>query len=993
MKKGKIIQICAIASLACLTVAVNVFCLLNSKMLNNFAYINNSDVTQDQEVKKQGSELAKQIEGEGSVLVKNDGILPLDKASTSNVNVFGWSSTQWVYSGSGSGRVNHIEKDFIQAMNEYGIETNTKLTDFYTDFLNERPLLGKTQSGNVGTLKSYTSEFSVLYEPSIDSYSQSLLDECEIFSDTAIVVLSRVGGESSDAPKYQKYSNTKGGKKAEIDNERTYLDISADEEDLLSYVSETYDKTIVLYNGTNPMNLEFLTRFNVDACLVVGATGMNAASAIPDILYGEINPSGRLSDTYAYSFDSNPAYWVSGPEEDSTEHNFYSNTKTRGYYPNVSGVNNGNVSDNASYPGCFFVDYTEDIYIGYKWYETADAEGYFNDVNNEYGKGYDGVVQFPFGYGLSYTNFTKNIESANYVTSSDGKSDYINIKVKVKNTGNIEGKEVVQLYVSKPYKKGGIEKSSQELVSFSKTASLKPGVDELVELNIDINDLYDYDDMDKNNNGFKGYELEKGEYLFTIRDDSHHVSEGDNTYRYNLKEDKKLEKDPVTGEVIENRLSDSTLDGFSIDGHDSDQNITYLSRSDFKTTFPTEDSSEDREMSDELLQSNLDQYSSKWCTEFDSIHDDDYDDVPLFGEDSGLKVVENDNVTELGLALGKNYDDEQWDAVLNQVTLKEAQALALHGYTHMEAVDSIGKPQTREVDGPHQAGSFNVSTNAIGYPNATVLAQTFNKELSYQYGKQLGTDAKANNFDGLYAAGINLHRNAFGGRNYEYFSEDPFLTGEMSANEIKGGMNAKTYFFMKHFIAYEQETYRDGVYTWMTERNLRMNYIKPFVMAIRKGGLNGIMTSYNRIGSTWTGGSYSLIHELLEKEIGYKGAILTDYSDHRTFMNGDQSLRAGGSVWMDGYDNKGSYLYSTTSKTYLNALREATKRNIYQYLNTAYVYSEYLKNGDDDMFHVYRPTPYYWWRTVLYSFDGVMVVGLGCWLALTLILPRKKKEN
>ncbi len=988
MKKGKIIQIVTIGAIASLVGVINGVCFANSKMLNNFAYINQN--TDNKETAVKGAALAKKIEGEGAVLVDNNGTLPLSKDVT-KANVFGWSSTQWVYSGSGSGRVDHLETDFLSAMKAYGIKTNTDLTDFYTDFLGERPMMGKTQSGNTGTLKSYASEFSVLYEPTIESYSSDLLSEAKDFSDTAFVIISRVAGESNDSPKYQRYSNTKGGNNKQNDLDRTYLDISKDEEDLLTYVTANYKNTIVLVNSTNTMNTEFLSRFDVDACIVTGATGQNGASALPYMIYGEINPSGRLSDTYAYSLKSNPSYYVSGPVEKNTTQNFYTNTTTKGIYPNVSGVNNGNVSDNAAYEGAHFVDYCEDIYLGYKWYETADAEGYFSSVDNEYGKGYDGVVQYPFGYGMSYTSFSKNIQSTSVIKGETSQDDVIDIKVKVNNTGEVKGKETVQLYLTKPYIKGGIEKSEVELVDFSKTLELQPGDNELVEFKVRLADFADYDDTNKNNNGFTGYELEKGDYVFTVRENSHVVSKGDNSYTYNLSSDLKIETDSVTGEKIENRLLATSDDGVSIDGSDSDQNITYLSRADFKNTYPTEEANANRTMSDELVQLNKDQYSNKVASAFDDRHDSDYQDEPTFGDDNGLKIYEDKQVTDLGYELGADFNSDKWNSVLDQVTLEEATNLSLHGYTHNEAVNSIGKPYTREVDGPNQAGSFNVSSDALGYPCATVLAQTFNKELSYEYGKQLGSEAKSNGFDGLYAAGINMHRSPFCGRNYEYWSEDSTLTGKMAANEIKGGLNVGTYFYMKHFIAYDQETYRDGLYTWMTERNLRQNYLKPFVTCIREGGLNGIMTSYNRLGATWAGGNYSLIHELLEKEIGYQGAIITDYSDHQVFMNGDQSLRAGGSLWMDGYANNGKYIYDKTSITFKNCLREATKRNLYTYLNTAYINKKFVENGDSDYLNVHKPTPYYWWTTVIYSLDALSVIGLGLWL--TLLLVKNHRES
>ena len=992
MKKGKVIQIISIGFILAVVGSLNIVCFQNRKVLNNFAYVNQGSPNTESSLK--GETLAKQIEGEGAVLLENNNsTLPLVRAAASKVNVFGWSSTQWVYSGSGSGRVTHIETDFIKAMEDYGIETNTDLTDYYTNFLSERPYMGKVQSGNVGTLKTYSSQFSVLYEPSFDSYPSDLLADAKDYSDTAIVVISRVGGESNDLPKYQRYCNTQGGRTIKEDKTRTYLDISQDEEDLLNYVTGAYAHTIVLINSTNAMNLSFLKDYRIGAALFTGATGESAASALPPIIYGETDPSGKLTDTFAYSFDSNPAYAVSGPTEKDTTHNYYSNTNVKGIYPNVSGVTNGNVSDSPTYPGCFFVDYREGIYLGYKWYETADAEGYFSTVDNQYGKGYEGVVEYPFGYGLSYTSFTTEIVSSSVTAGDNNYDDEIRLSVKVTNTGNVKGKKTVQLYLTKPYTLNGIEKSAVELADYGKTLELEPNANELVDLSVKLSDFADYDENDANKNGFSGYELEKGNYVFTVRDNSHNISSGDNTYTYKLSSDLRIENDPVSGEKIQNRLLADNDDGFAIDGSDSDQDITYLSRSDFRSTFPNEESAADRQLSTELISLNKSQYSSKYVNDFDLAHEDDYSSYPEFGSDDSDPIYEDGKVTDLGYELGADFSSSKWDSLLNTVSKAEAMNSTLHGYTHNEDISSIGKPYTREVDGPAQAGSFNVSSNGLGYPNATVLAQTFNSDLAYQFGKQLGTDAQANGFDGLYAFGINLHRTPFGGRNYEYLSEDSFLTGTMSANETKGCLNVGTYCYMKHFIGYEQETDRDGLYTWMSEQTLRQNYLKPFVMAIRKGGLNGIMTSYNRLGATWAGGNYSLIHELLEKEIGYKGSVITDYADHQTYMNQDQALRAGGSLWMDGYLNDGKFFYSTSSDVFLNSLKEATKRNVYTFLNTAYMNKQYKENGDGEFISVHKPTPYYWWTTVLYAIDGVTACGVGVWITLLIVRSKKIKVD
>jgi len=965
---------------------LNGVCASYSDVLNQWASITNVDVDDEElsDLMDNGKSIAEDIESEGAVLTQNkNNVLPLDKDSVSKVNVFGWGSTQWVYGGSGSGQVVTEEQDLIGALNDYGIETNTELTSMYSDFLDNRPYF------DTGTLHSYASQFSVLYEPNIDDtryYSDDILEDAEAFSDTAIVVLTRVSGESNDSPKEQYYSNTKNGANIKTDSERTYLDISQDEEDLLNYVSNTYTNTIVLVNSTNMMNLEFVERYpNIDSCLFVGATGESAANVIPELLYGDINPSGRFTDTYPYDLKSIPSYANSGPDEINGEWGIY--TDSSGYYP-ADGTTNGNTGDNSTYPGVAYVDYSEDIYVGYKYFETADAEGYFDDVDNQYGQGYDGVVQYPFGYGLSYTTFEQKIAGLSKTRNSNvTDSDEITIDVSVENTGDVAGQDVVQLYLTRPYTENGIEKPEVELVDFGKTLTLEPGETETVELTVSVSDFASYDCYDKNNNGFAGYEIEEGEYQLKVMQNSHNlIDDNDAVITYKVASDIQLTEDPISGNTVENRFLDTSSDGISIDGSNSGQDITYMSRSDFEGTFPSE-ASANREMSQALKDTNL--YTAQDALDF---IDEDDEDITT-GADNGLKVYEDGEITDLGLELGADFDNEQWDDVLDELTMDELMNSTLHGYVHNEELDSIGKPYTVEVDGPSQIGSFNVSKSGVGYPNATVLAQTFSKDLSYKFGKQVAKEALYCGYDGWYAPGCNLHRSPFGGRNYEYYSEDAYLSGIMAAYTIKGSLNIGVYVYLKHFIAYEQETYRDGLYTWLTEQNLRENYLKPFKIAVQVGGCTGIMTSYNRLGATWTSGNIDLITGVLYGEWGYKGSVITDYADHHEYMNMDQALRAGTTLYMDGYLNNGTYQYETSSNTFKQKLREAAKRNIYTFLNAKYQAKVYYELGDDQFAPVHKGESIQYWKYILGGVDAIAVIGLGTWSYFLFFKKKKVKKQ
>lgn len=989
-KTGKVVSLSCIAAIAAATIAINAIAISNSALLNQWASITKVYASDEEkgELMDQGKDLAKQIEAEGAVLAENDGVLPLSKTEDTKVNVFGWSSTQWIYSGSGSGRTNgeNEETDLITALNDYGVQTNTELTDMYTSFLDSRPYDNNSQ----GTLNSTDQEFNVLYEPSIDNqnlYTDSLLSDAKSFSDAAIVVLGRVTGESTDAPKEQYYSNTKGGLNHQTDSSRTYLDISQDEEDLLNYVSENYDKTIVVVNSTSQLNLDFLkTILNVDACLCVGTTGDVGAEVIPELLYGDISPSGRFTDTYVYDFKSNPGYYDAADIDGQWGR--YKNGS--GLYPD-DGTTQGNIGQSGvPYPGVSYTDYSEGIYVGYKWYETADAEGYFDDVSNEYGTGYDGIVEFPFGYGLSYSTFDQEITGLSKVSgASVTDEETISVTVTVKNTGKVKAADAVQLYLTAPYTTGGIEKSYVNLVGYGKTAELEPGASEDVKIDLDVSDWASYDDYDKNGNGFKGYELEAGDYQVKLMKNAHELYSSNSYVTYHVDKDIEIAADPVSGNPVHNEFdAENSSDGIAIDGNNTDQDITYLSRADFKGTFASKPSA-NRTMSAELKAQNI--YTSKMAEE--AI--DESDEPVTFDEDNGLTITNSDGtVNDLGLELGSDFNDAKWDDLLDEISKADMERYTLHGYVHTEAISSIGLPETKEADGPSQVGSFNLPKYGNGYPEPTVLAQTFNKDLAYSYGKQLGKEANYCGYQGWYAPAVNLHRSPFGGRNYEYYSEDPLLTGLTGAYVVRGSLNVGTFVYLKHLIVYEQETYRDGMYTWMTEQSLREEYLKPFKIAIDTGGLTGIMTSYNRLGATWASGNESLIKGVLYDEWGYKGSILTDYSDHQEYMNMDQAIRAGTTLWMDGYSNNGTYKYETTSNTFDQALRNATKRNIYTYLNAAYELDYTNKNGDEQFESVHSSsTPY--WPYVLGGFDALIAAGLGTWIyfALRTKKVRKPKEK
>ena len=713
------------------------------------------------------------------------------------VNVFGWSSTDagFVISGYGSG-ISRIPENkrvlFYKGLDKYNkiyrkkkVEYNTELKSFYEDFCS-RKIVSESLGGDD---RLYTN-----YNPKVEEYTKirengkSLLENAKEFSDAAIIVISRQSGEGQDCPQMYSYNyNTKGGSPVKVD--RGYLSLTDEEIDMINMVKENFGNVTVLLNTTNTIESGIFADPKIQNVYYVGATGQSGAFAIPKVLKGDINPSGRLTETYSTDFSEDPSFYNSGRVSAST----------------------GSVT------------YVEDIYVGYKWYETANAEGYWDnykakDEKKSNGKtGYDGIVQYPFGYGLSYTNFEYEIlddnisPKRNSILSKDSKID---VKVKVKNTGEIAGKDVVQLYYSVPYTKGGIEKSSINLGDFAKTKLLKPGEEEIVNLSIDAYSMASYDCYDKNKNNFTGYELEKGDYQIKIMKNVHELSLNNDKaiINYKVSEDIKFDKDPITNQEVKNRFTgEDAFGGVPTDGSTSKENIKYLSRENFKDTF------------------NSSFIGKVTNSKSNIVSDaDNFDTVPTFNEDNGLylytdkdgnklsldilKSPEGDKIkvnTELMNKLGKDYNDPEWEKLLNQMSPDEMAKLVVLGGYCTQAVESIGKIWLRDNDGPMGLTRSNASVTETSkwtwFPMSGLIGNSWNKELAYEYGKAVANEGVATGVHGWYAPGANLRRNPFGGRNNEYYSEDPILSGYIAANTVAGAIKGNLAPYMKHFALNETE--------------------------------------------------------------------------------------------------------------------------------------------------------------------------------------------
>lgn len=970
MKNGKIrkphpvlhgIAMVVTSLLLILVVLINCVAISFGTLLDSFITGTTVDVDQAtvDATRAASRTLGNQIQAEGMVLLRNeDNTLPLSK-DVKQVNVFGWGSTQWLGGGSGSGRVTTCDVGILAALESYGIAYNTALADMYRDFQPERPYA----TNLVGTLNSYPEQSCRLYEPAIDdksAYSDVLLADAKSFSNTALVVFTRFAGESNDCPQTQYKQVTKGGEIV-TDAERTYLDLSVEEDALLTYVGQNYENVVVLLNTGNVMAMGAVeTVPGVDACVMAGLSGQYGAEAIPAVLWGDASPSGRTADTWAYDFATAASY------ANAAENGVGAYDGAAGLYP-ADGTTCGNLGSPWAYDQVSYVDYAEGIYMGYKWYETADAEGYWSTVANQYGKGYEGVVQYPFGFGLSYTSFDWAVIGGIANGTALQKDDIVSFTVRVTNTGAVAGQDVVQLYYTPPYTSGGIEKSSVNLAAFAKTDLLLPGESQELTLSFSVEEMASYDCYDQNKNSFVGYELDSGEYVFSLRRDAHTPAAADGAViTCTLAENARYPVDRFSGLPVGNKFTgDAAMDGVSLDGSDSEQNIPYMTRADFAGTFPTVNV-KSRAITDNVKALNLytPEMAQAWIDE---------SDAPITtGAKNGLRVAEKGVVTELGYTLGADYDDPQWDALLDQLTVEEMENLALHGYVNTAELKSVGKPKTKDVDGPSQIGSYN-QTPGTGFPNSGVMAQTWNTGLALAYGRAVGTEAGQIGYTGWYAPAVNMHRSPFNGRNYEYYSEDSLLSGLMCGSTVAGSLDAGVFCYVKHFICNDGESgiFRDSIYTWMSEQTLREIYLEPFRIIVEEFGATGLMTAYGRIGAVWAGGSEALLTGVLREEWGFTGAVITDFSDHHAFMNGDQSLRAGGDLWMDGFN--GEFRCETSSNSFQQELRRASKDVLFMYLNASVTNRDYNESAQSPILKPMVTPNFPVWKLIIGVVDVVVL--------------------
>ena len=879
--------------------------------------LNNATITKytlsDATVSK-ANELAKDVQSEAVTLLKNDDSnLPL---SGKKVNVFGWGSTNPVYGGTGSGSMSKQYKtvSLLDGMKQAGLKTNTELSKLYTDYRKDRPEVGM-----------FAQDWTLPEVPA-KQYSDKLVSDAKDFSDEAVVVLTRVGGEGADLPTDMKAKGItyKNNSKDYDDFQKgeSFLQLSKTERDMIDLVTSNFKKVTLVYNGANTFQFDFLNDYpqiqSVVWCPPAGQTGF---SALGEVLAGETNPSGKTSDTFLKDLTKSVSYNNFGKFE-------YTNMADKAAkYKGFTG------DDVTAIPG--FVNYSEGIYVGYKFYETASDEGLIN---------YDDTVAFPFGYGLSYTSFDQKLDSVKY------KGGKVTVTATVTNTGDKAGKDVVEVYYNPPYTDGGIEKASKNLAGFEKTKELQPGESQKVTVKFDDDDMASYDYK-----GAKAYVLEKGDYDISIQSDSHHV----------IDHKAITVKDTVTYDSDSNTHNgDKTVATNQFDDVAGD--VTYLSRADHFANYKEATAAPTNfKMSDKAKETfyNNSNYDPK---KFDK----DSDKMPTTGAKNGLKLSD---------MYGKDYDDADWDKLLDQLTFDDMDNLIANGGYGTQAVKSVGKIQLTDADGPASLNNNFTGVGSIGFPASTAFACTWNKDLAKQFGEMIGDMAHDMHVAGWYAPAMNIHRNAFSGRTFEYFSEDSLLSGVMASSEISGAKSKGVYSFMKYFALNDQETKRtEMLCTWTNEQAMREIYLKPFEMSVKEGGAQAVMSSFNYIGNTYAGADSALLQTVLRGEWGFKGFVLTDYFGGYGYQNADQEVRAGNDSMLA--TTKITNHITDKSATSVKAMRQAAHNILYTAAN-----SWQYANGEPKV-----ATPI--WKTAMYVAWGVvavLVIGLE-FLTIKRYLSRKK---
>ncbi|MBE5826828.1 MAG: beta-glucosidase [Butyrivibrio sp.] len=920
-----------VAMLTGIVICVNMIC--TGPMSTMLDLVSGSG-TITEETSDASAELARNIAREGIVLVENDdATLPVAKGS--KLNVFGWASTNPILGGAGSGALNdaYDTVDVLQSLSAAGIETNEELTKFYTDYKADRPEVGM-----------WAQDWT-LPEPNVNLYTDELIANAKSFSDTAMIVISRSGGEGADLPSnmsavvdgsFQDGTTYTAGVYDDSLNEGNdwdagdhYLQLSNREEEMIDLVCANFDKVILVYNGANAFEMGFVEDYpQIKSVLWAAGMGHVGMTALGEIVTGDVNPSGKLIDTYVYDMEQTP-WWNNFGDFNYTNMDEYAVIST-------SFITGAEQRADVS-----FINYVEGIYVGYKFYETAAVEGLID---------YDSVVQYPFGYGLSYTTFEQTMGD---ITASNGN---ISFDVTVTNTGSAAGKDVVQVYFNPPYENGGIEKATANLIAFEKTSLLEPGSSETITISFDDEFLASYDYQNA-----KAYVLEAGDYEISINKDSHNVIDS-RTYTVGA---------TVTYDGSNNRPSDKITATNAFDYAQGD--VTYLSRKDgFANYKEATKAPSNFVMSDDAKATfyNISNYLTPEVTAAD--------------EDPNAAEVTTGAATSLKLAdlRGLDKNDAKWDELLNSMSLDDMNALISLGGYQTNSVDSIGKVRTNDCDGPASINNNFTGVGSLGFPVGVTIAATFNKDLAYQFGDYIGKMANEMDVSGWYAPAMNIHRTAFAGRNFEYYSEDSILSGFIAAKAAQGSWDNGVYAYIKHFAMNDQEGNRcDMLCTWSNEQAIREIYLRPFEICVKNVGLTAVMSSFNYIGNRWAGGSSSLLKTVLRDEWGFNGFVLTDYFGVYGYMSSDQAIRNGTDCMLVNYPTATNNVQFRDTNGAQQAMRDATKNILYTVVNSRAYAPENLNAGMAS------------WKKLMIVLDVIFAALMICLMTIFIKNFKKNRES
>ena len=899
----------AIAMLLAVVICVNMICFGPMATLIGLA---TGSGTISNETNKEAAGVAEEIMEDGIVLLKNESLLPLNE--TKKLNIFGWESINPAYGGAGSGGINDLYEivSLNQGLENAGFSINQELVDFYNNYGADNPEMSIQK-------QSWT-----LPEPPVDTYSDKLIKNAKEYSDVAVVVLSRKAGEGhNDIPmdvSKAAYDNN-SDEYDDFPEGEHYLQLSQTERDMVDMVCSNFNNVIVIYNGANQFELGFADEYpQIKSVVWCPGTGNVGFNALGKVFSGEVNPSGKTPDTFVYDMTTAP--WWNNAEK--TE---YTNLADMA----VEGMNAGTAQVYAP----AFTNYVEDIYVGYKYYETAAQEGAID---------YDKTVQYPFGYGLSYTEFEQKMGE---LEEKDGQ---ISVDVEVTNTGDVAGKDVVEVYYKPPYTNGGIEKSSANLIEFAKTNLLQPGESQTVTVTFSIEDMASYDE-----NNAKAYVLEKGDYVISINSDSHTVldqktytADDDVVYK---EENKRASDDTAATNVFEDAKGD----------------VTYLSRADH---FANYEEATKAPASAELGEPYVSEYHLN--KNFDkTTYLNDKDKMPTTGADNGLTLADMRDA---------DYDDPRWEKLLDQLTVDEmSNMIAMAGY-QTAAMDSVGKVGTLDFDGPAAINNNFTGVGSIGFPIEVVIASTWNKNLAQTWGECMGKISQEMGAEGWYAPGMNTHRTAFGARNYEYFSEDGVLSGNMGAKAVEGARKYGVYSYIKHFAMYEGNAKMVSV--WSNEQAIREIYLKPFEISVKQGGANAVMVSWSFLGDKWTGESSNLMKTVLRDEWGFRGMALTDFfrNNGHGFMNADAALANGVDAMLSTFNGEENNVANPEHPTSVLQMRNACKNVMYT------VVSSWAYDGK------HKETSMENWKKAAIGIDVVIVLFMAG-MEVLVIRGYKKRKN